>query len=78
MLTEQKENVPAPTERLWKVADVADFLGVSVRWVHLHVSQGDLPYTRIGGLLRFWPYAIRTYARRSEPKSGRVIALPER
>jgi excisionase family DNA binding protein len=49
-------------EKLWTVADVADYLGVSVSWVYLHASKGDLPYLRVGGLLRFQPAAVQGYA----------------
>lgn len=50
-------------DRLWKVCDVADYLGVSASWVYLHVQLGDLPYHRVGGLLRFFPEDVRAYAR---------------
>jgi len=54
--------LPDP-ERLWCVPDAAAFLNVSRSWVRLHVRLGDLPHVRIGGLLRFWPEQIRSYAR---------------
>ncbi len=50
-------------ERLWKVQDVMQFLDVSENWVYAHVADGSLPYTRVGGLIRFWPSEIHAYAR---------------
>ncbi len=64
-----------PRERLWKVPDVVEYLGVSASWVYLHVSLGDLPYLRVGGLLRFEPDAVRGYARGDRARQGAVIPL---
>jgi len=61
-------------DRMWKVADVADFLGVSPSWVYLHVQLGDLPYRRIGGLVRFFPDDVRSYARGEQLPA--IPALP--
>jgi excisionase family DNA binding protein len=61
-------------DNLWTKKDVACFLRVSESWVYLHVDKGDLPYLRVGGLLRFDPEAVRRYAREGE-KSATVIPL---
>ena len=47
---------------LWKVADVAQALGMSRAWVYEHAASGELPSLRIGGAIRFDPEAIRAYA----------------
>jgi excisionase family DNA binding protein len=49
-------------EALWDVRDVARFLKASVSWVYKAAERGDLPSTRIGGLLRFDPGAVRAVA----------------
>ncbi len=55
------------TDRLWTVADVARYLGVSKSWVYHHAEAGDLPSLRICGLLRFDPDAIRAFAHGQKP-----------
>jgi excisionase family DNA binding protein len=70
-----EQSVIAPRERLWKVPDVAGYLSVSESWVYLHVSQGDLPYKRIGGLLRFDSEAIRRFAAGEASSQAQVLLL---
>lgn len=48
---------------LWTVADVADYLRVSVSWVYKKAADGTLPTVRVGTMLRFDPDAVRTFAR---------------
>lgn len=62
-------------ESLWTVQNVAAFLQVSPSWVYLHVSQGDLPYRRVGGLLRFFPDDVRAYARGEPPSTAPILPL---
>jgi excisionase family DNA binding protein len=52
---------------LWRVQDVARALSVSRSWVYKQAQEGDLPSLRIGGLLRFDPDAVRTWALGSGP-----------
>jgi len=66
------ESTQLDRERLWKVQDVAEFLGVSSSWVYLHVGMSDLPYRRVGALLRFFPEDVRAYAR-GEWKGSRTV-----
>ena len=61
---------PLAAECLWTAKDVAAFLRVSVSWVYLHVQQGDLPYRRVGGLVRFAPEDVRAYAGGESPPLG--------
>jgi excisionase family DNA binding protein len=61
-------------DTLWTVKDVARYLRLSESWVYLHVDKGDLPYLRVGGLLRFDPEAVRRYAREGA-SSATVIPL---
>ncbi|WP_235969504.1 helix-turn-helix domain-containing protein [Anaeromyxobacter diazotrophicus] len=51
-------------EPLWDARDVAGFLKVSRSWVYSHTEDGTLPSVRIGGLRRFIPAHIRSFARR--------------
>ena len=55
-------------ESLWDATDVAKYLKVSRSWVYVRAESGLLPFLRIGGLVRFEPEAIRTFAR-GAPKS---------
>ena len=50
-------------EALWDARDVAGFLKVSRSWVYSHTEDGTLPSVRIGGLRRFIPAHIRSFAR---------------
>lgn len=60
-------------DKLWKVADVANFVGASESWVRHAAAGGKLPCMRLGGLLRFQPDAIRAYARGQAPSPARVL-----
>jgi excisionase family DNA binding protein len=66
---------PSQPDVLWTVEDVAEFLRVSASWVYLHIKLGDLPYQRIGGLVRFFPQEIHAYARGEQPRAIPVLAL---
>ncbi|HVP66762.1 MAG TPA: helix-turn-helix domain-containing protein [Anaeromyxobacteraceae bacterium] len=54
------------SDKVWTTKDVAEFLKASERWVRNAVAGGRLPYTRLGGLLRFDPEKIRAIATRDE------------
>lgn len=56
----------AHDEGLWKVPDVMNYLKASRSWVYQKAEAGILPSLRIGGLLRFEPQAVRTFARGEE------------
>ena len=64
-----------PRENLWTVAEVAEYLRVSVSWVYLHAGMSDLPSLRVGGLLRFHPDAVRAYARGERLPAAPVLPL---
>lgn len=54
-----------PTDRLWTTAEVAKYLGMSVRWVR----DSDVPRIRLRGSgkrksARYDPGAVRDWARR--------------
>jgi excisionase family DNA binding protein len=65
-------------ESLWTARDVAAFLRVSRSWVYLHAEAGTLPSVRIGGLRRFVPAAIRTYATGERDGASVVPLRPPR
>lgn len=73
--TEMTELEP---ERMWTVQDVARFFSLSLSWVYLHVGQGDLPYRRIGGLIRFFPEEVKAYARGEARSAIPVMPLRPR
>lgn len=63
-----------PFESLWDAKDVALFLKVSRSWVYQKAEAGDLPYLRVGGLVRFEPEAIRAWARGVHSPAPRVLS----
>jgi excisionase family DNA binding protein len=60
-------------EALWAATDVAKYLNVSRSWVYQRAEAGELPSLRMGGLLRFDPEAVRSYARGEGPKGARIL-----
>ena len=46
---------------LWTVGQVAEFLGVSKRWVHERTRRNEIPCYRLGMALRFDPKEIRAW-----------------
>jgi excisionase family DNA binding protein len=56
--------------RLWTVADVCRFLGVSKRWVHERTRLREIPCYRFGSLLRFDPQEITAWAAKFHHPSG--------
>ncbi len=65
-----------PTEdTLWTVKDVAHFLQCSVSLVYKKTEAGQMPTLRMGGLVRFDPAAIRTWARDGGKPSATVLPL---
>ena len=64
----------ASSDKLWRVADVAEFLDASESWVRHAAAGGRLPVTKIGGLLRFHPDEIRSLIRVEPP----AAVLPRR
>ncbi len=42
-----------PPERLWTVADVAEYLAVTERTVRAWQTEHRLPFLKIGGVVRF-------------------------
>ena len=73
-------NDPAESgaDSLWKVADVARFLGASESWVRNASASGRLPRMRIGGLVRFDPDLIRAHARGEDVLGIGARVLPRR
>jgi excisionase family DNA binding protein len=59
-------------EKLLTVAEVAEMLKVSLRWVYDHASSGDLQSVKIGNdtrkLIRFRPSVIAAYQSNQETK----------
>ena len=61
-------------ERLWDARDVARYLKASRSWVYQRAECGQVPYLRVGGLLRFEPTVIRAWARGEHP-DAQVVAI---
>ncbi len=61
-------------DRLWKVADVVRFLGMSEAWVRREQQEGRLPYVKLGGhAIRFMPEKIKAWA--EAQAHGKVLAF---
>jgi excisionase family DNA binding protein len=46
---------------LWDVADVARYLKVSEATVRNLIRDGEMPFRRVGGLIRFVPDEVRRW-----------------
>lgn len=66
------------SDRLWDANDVARFLKVSRSWVYHRAESGELPYLKIGALLRFDPQAIHAFARGESTQAARVVPFRRR
>jgi excisionase family DNA binding protein len=62
------------TDTLWTADDVASFLKVSRSWVYHRAESGQLPYLRVGGLIRFQPDEIRSLVG-STPVRAKSLSL---
>lgn len=69
LMTNSAQTAPA-LKRLWTVKDVADFTGLSVRWVHERTRRGEIPCYRLGTALRFDPEEIRAWIGKFHHSSG--------
>jgi excisionase family DNA binding protein len=59
---DNRKNEEALDDRLWTATDVARYLSVSRSWVYHRAEAGTIPVTRVGGMLRFVPQAVRDFA----------------
>ena len=59
-----------PDKVLWDVNEVAAALGLTPASVYHRVSEGTLPYVKIGSLVRFRPQEITRWASRLTPTSS--------
>lgn len=48
--------------RLWDAREAANFLKVSRSWIYARVERDEMPYIRVGGLIRFVPSQLRDWA----------------
>jgi excisionase family DNA binding protein len=48
--------------RLWDAREAAGFLKVSRSWIYARVERDEMPYIRVGGLIRFVPSQLRDWA----------------
>ena len=55
-------------ERLLKKQEIADFLNVSVKMIDRKVSMNEIPYLKIGRLVRFSKERVLAWANESIPK----------
>lgn len=62
---------PMPPEKLWTVADVADYFGVSERTVRNWQRTLRLPLLCIGGTIRFRPNEVLDWAERFDVPTRR-------
>ena len=58
-------------EKLWKVKDVAGYLGVSGTWVYMLIGQGELATVRVGSRsIRVTDSSLRVFLNRQNKKGG--------
>lgn len=58
-------------EKLWKVKDVADYMGVSGTWVYMLISRGDLVTILVGSRsVRVTDSSLRVFLNRQNKKGG--------
>ena len=66
-MSTEKQHTLAPTqedrqnESLWDTADVASYLKVSRSTVRRKIEAGEIPYSRVGNLIRFVPSVIQEW-----------------
>ena len=48
--------------RLWDAREAASFLKVSRSWIYARVERDEMPYIRVGALIRFVPSQLRDWA----------------
>ena len=56
--------------RLWDAREAANFLKVSRSWIYARVERDEMPYLRVGGLMRFVPSQLRDWAFTKDPIKG--------
>ena len=60
---------------LWRVNDVMRYLQASRSWVYQKAEAGILPSLRVGGLLRFDPNAVRSFAQGLPAREAQILPL---
>ena len=73
-MTNVKDSTANTLDELWDANGVARYLKVSRSWVYQKTEEGTLPCLRVGGLVRFDPAAVRSFAR-GETRSAKVVPL---
>ena len=68
-----------PDDELMTVKEVAEYLKVTEWSVYQRVSRRQIPYLKMGRLLRFWKFSVERHVRELESSSqpGRGAALVE-
>lgn len=61
MNKEQRPTTDLPNTLAWDAKDVARELKCSLRHVFTLVSEGRIPYAKVGRLLRFSPAKVREW-----------------
>ena len=56
--------------RLWDAREAANFLKVSRSWIYARVERDEMPYIRVGGLIRFVPSQLRDWTLTKDPSKG--------
>ncbi len=61
-MNEERNTKPyLPHMLAWTAKDVARELKCSLRHVYTLVSEGKIPYSKLGRLVRFSPYKVREW-----------------
>ena len=70
--TPRRERRPLKSSSFLDASSVAEFLGVSRRWVMEHTRTGDLPALRFGKAFRYKMSAIEAWLEGQHAKRSRV------
>jgi len=61
---------PGRDHRLWDAREAASFLKMSRSWIYARVERDEMPYIRVGGLIRFVPSQLRAWAFTKDRNKG--------
>lgn len=62
MVDSQAEANKDVSDALWRIGDVARYLRLSRNTVRRRMRDSDLPFRRIGGVIRFLPAEVEAWA----------------
>lgn len=72
------DNGNSPLPKLLRPAELSDHLGVPKATIYSWVRRGDIPFVKLGGLVRFDPEEITNWIKeRKHPVRKKLLFLRE-